>query len=102
MKRARGSTPAPTRTAFASFMMLFFGHLDAEKGWTKQLHLGALRNDNTAALEDSAPTRGYDSIGDWPQAGALARISTLERENALPKTILYNVNPADNYVLRRR
>ena len=46
-KRARvGSISEEEHTQFASFMMLFFGRLDAEKGWTKQLHLGALRNVN--------------------------------------------------------
>ena len=81
-------------------MMLYFGHLYAEKGWTKQLHLGALRNANTRRLQQLGPDTGFDSIGDWPQAEALGRyLDALDRENALPKTILYNVNPADNYVL---
>ncbi|MGZ4815732.1 MAG: glucuronate isomerase [Terriglobales bacterium] len=84
---------------FASFMMLFFGQLDAEKEWTKQLHLGARRNANTRALRELGPDTGFDSIGDWPQADALGRyLDALDRENALPKTIIYNLNPADNYV----
>ncbi|HLZ12386.1 MAG TPA: glucuronate isomerase [Candidatus Acidoferrum sp.] len=84
---------------FASFLMLFFGRLDAEKGWTKQLHLGALRNANSRALESLGPDTGFDSIGDWDQAAALSSfLDLLARENALPKTIVYNVNPADNYV----
>jgi glucuronate isomerase len=95
-----GRTPsADDAQKFASFMMLFFGHLDAEKDWTKQLHLGALRNASTAALKTYGPNGGYDSIGDWPQARALALyLNRLDEEGALPKTILYNVNPADNYV----
>ena len=99
--RARaGRTPsADDAHRFASFMMLFFGHLDAEKDWTKQLHLGALRNASTAALKTYGPNGGYDSIGDWPQARWLAAyLNRLDEENALPKTIIYNVNPADNYV----
>jgi glucuronate isomerase len=41
---------------------------------------------------------GYDSIGDWPQAGALtAYMDRLDQANRLPKMILYNVNPSDNY-----
>ena len=85
---------------FASFMMLFFGRLDAEKGWTKQLHLGARRNGNTRCLKALGPDTGFDSIGDWPQADALgAYLDRLDGENALPKIILYNLNPADNYVL---
>jgi glucuronate isomerase len=84
---------------FASFLMLFFGNLDAEKGWTKQLHLGALRNVNRRAHCQLGRDSGHDSIGDWPQAEALAAyLDRLDRENALPKIILYNLNPADNYV----
>jgi glucuronate isomerase len=84
---------------FASFMMLFFGRLDAQKGWTQQLHLGPLRNNNTRLLRLLGPDTGFDSIGDLPQAAALAAyLDALDREQALPRTILYNVNPADNYV----
>jgi glucuronate isomerase len=83
---------------FASFMMLFFGHLDAAKNWTKQLHLGALRNVNTRRQHELGADTGFDSIGDWPQAVNLsAYLNLLEIENALPKTIIYNNNPADNY-----
>jgi glucuronate isomerase len=83
---------------FASFLMLFFGRLDAEKGWTKQLHLGALRSVNFRKLQALGPDTGFDSIGDWPQSNALCDyLDLLDRENALPKMILYNVNPVDNY-----
>lgn len=86
------------RTQFASFMMLFFGRLDAEKGWTKQLHLGALRNVNTAARRKLGADTGYDAIGNFPQGSALAAyLDLLEQENALPRMILYNVNPADTF-----
>ena len=79
-------------------MMVFFGHLDAEKGWTKQLHLGARRNANTRAFQTLGRDTGYDSIGDLPQIDALGRyLDRLEQDNALPKMILYNLNPADNY-----
>jgi glucuronate isomerase len=85
---------------FASFMMLFFGRLDADKGWTKQLHLGARRNNNSRLMARLGPDTGFDSIGDWPQADALgAYLDRLDQENALPRTILYNLNPADNYTL---
>jgi glucuronate isomerase len=85
---------------FASFLMLFFARLDAEKGWTKQLHLGALRNLNTAAREKIGPDTGFDAIGDWPQLGPLAAyLDLLARENALPRMILYNLNPADTFAV---
>src|SRR5262249_48031074 len=56
---------------FAGYLMVFFGRLDAEKGWTKQLHLGARRNNNTRRYREIGPDTGFDSIGDWPQADAL-------------------------------
>jgi glucuronate isomerase len=86
------------QTQFASFMMLFFARLDAEKGWTKQLHLGALRNVNSAARKSIGPDTGYDTIGDFPQIRRLAAyLDLLARENALPRMILYNNNPNDTF-----
>ena len=85
---------------FRSFMMLFFGRLDAQRGWTKQLHLGALRNNNARAMQGLGPDTGYDSIGDQPQAATLGRyLDKLDRDGHLPKMVLYNVNPSDNYAL---
>jgi glucuronate isomerase len=100
--RARAGTAATAgeQEQFASFLILFFGRLDAEKGWTKQLHLGAIRNVNSRRAREAGPDTGYDSVGDWEQAAALgAYLDLLEREHSLPRTIVYNVNPADNYVL---
>ena len=99
-KVRRGEQVSPMEhSQFASFMMVFFGHLDAKRGWTKQLHLGALRNNNTRLLKQLGPDTGFDSIGDFPQAQALAAyLNKLDSEKALPKTIIYNLNPADNYV----
>jgi glucuronate isomerase len=79
--------------------MLFFGRLDAERNWTKQLHLGALRNANARRERELGPDKGFDSIGDWPQASALNRyLNLLESENALPRVVIYNNNPSDNYI----
>jgi glucuronate isomerase len=98
-RQGRAATPEEQRQ-FASFMMLYFGALDAEKGWTKQLHLGARRNANTRMFHQLGPDTGFDSIGDWPQIDALgAYLDLLEQQGALPKTILYSLNPADNYAL---
>ena len=100
-KKARQGEPvsALEQSQFASFMMIFFGRLDAKRGWTKQLHLGALRNNNTRLLARLGPDTGFDAIGDFPQAQALAAyLDRLDAEKSLPKTIIYNLNPADNYV----
>src|SRR5665213_513352 len=96
----RGQTVSPDeQTQFATTLMLHFGRWDAEKGWVKQLHLGALRNNNTRRLKRLGPDTGFDSMGDFPQAESLARyLDLLEREGSLPKVIVYNNNPIDNYV----
>ena len=84
---------------FRSFLMVYFGWLAAEKEWTMQLHLGPQRNNNSRALRELGPDTGFDSIGDFPQAAGLARfLDALENDKRLPKTVLYNLNPADNYV----
>ena len=96
-REGRSITP-DDEIQFASFMMLFFGRLDAEKGWTKQLHLGALRNVNTASRRKLGADAGFDTVGDFPQMQHLsAYLDLLAQENALPQMILYNVNPADTF-----
>ena len=100
-KRARNNeTISPTEAdQFTMFMMLFFGELDADAGWTKQLHLGAMRNTNAWALQHLGPDTGFDSIGDYPQGPGLRRfLGTLAGREKCPKTILYNLNPGDNYL----
>jgi glucuronate isomerase len=93
------ATPEEARQ-YGSFMMLYFGHLDAARGWTKQLHLGPLRNNNSRLREIAGPDTGFDSIGDAPQAAALSwYLNQLSRNGDLPKMVLYNVNPKDNFVL---
>jgi glucuronate isomerase len=95
-----GKAASPAEWAkFGSYLMLEFGRWDAAKGWTKQLHLGAMRNNNARLLKQLGPDTGFDSIGDFPQARALSRyLDALDSTGELPRTVLYNLNPADNYV----
>jgi glucuronate isomerase len=95
-----GRPPSPDDVArYGSYLMLEFGRWDAARGWTKQLHLGAIRNNSSRLLAQLGPDTGLDSIGDFPQARALARyLDALDSTNQLPRTIIYNVNPRDNYV----
>jgi glucuronate isomerase len=96
--RAGHAATSDERNGFASFLMLFVGRLGAEKGWTLQLHLGARRNASTRGFRALGRDTGFDSMGDWPQADALGSyLDLLDRENALPQTIVYNNNPVDNY-----
>ncbi|HEV2206140.1 MAG TPA: glucuronate isomerase [Candidatus Acidoferrales bacterium] len=100
-KARTGTAASPNeREQFASHLMLFFGRLDAARGWTKQLHLGALRNVRSRGLRQLGPDTGFDCMGDFPQAERFCRyLDLLDREDALPKIIVYNVNPADTYAL---
>lgn len=98
--RAGRTVTAEEAEQFATHIMVYTGQLDAEKGWVKQLHLGALRRVNSQATKALGPDTGFDSIGDEPQAAALGRyMDRLNSDGAMPKMILYNLNPADNYVL---
>jgi glucuronate isomerase len=97
-RAGRPATPGEQRQ-FATYLLLFFARLDAEKGWTKQLHVGVLRNNRSRLLHQAGRDIGCDSIGDAPQARSLgALLDRLDRENMLPKMIVYNLNPADNYL----
>jgi len=85
---------------FKSAMMVEFALMDAEKGWVQQLHMGALRNNNTRLFKQIGPDTGLDSIGDFDVARKLSRfLDRLDTTNQLPKTILYNLNPRDNALL---
>ncbi len=82
---------------FKSAMLLFFAELDHEKGWVQQFHLGALRNNNGRMLATLGPDTGFDSIGDFQQGRSLSTfLSRLDTNDKLTKTIIYNLNPADN------
>jgi len=85
---------------FKSAMMIELAKMDEEKGWAQQFHLGALRNTNTLAMQTLGPDTGYDSIGDFEMARALAKfLDTLDREDKLAKTIVYALNPRDNELI---
>ncbi|HTM92386.1 MAG TPA: glucuronate isomerase, partial [Flavisolibacter sp.] len=85
---------------FKSAMLEIFAVWDSEKGWVQQYHLGALRNNNSRLMKQVGADAGVDSIGDFSQAAALSKFfDRLNAKNQLTKTILYNLNPADNEVI---
>lgn len=85
---------------FKSAMLFQFAIWDHEKGWVQQYHLGALRNNNTRMLTQLGPDTGWDSIGDFSQARQISKfLNKLDTEDKLAKTILYNLNPADNELM---
>lgn len=81
-------------------VMLEFGRMDHERGWVQQLHIGALRNNNTRMFNKLGPDAGFDSIADDMIARSLSGyLDRLDSTDQLPKTILYNLNPRDNALL---
>jgi len=101
-KKKRENTVITNEEAlkFQSAILLFLFETYHEFGWVQQLHLGALRNNNARMHRVLGPDTGWDSIGDFPQAQKLsAFLNALDSKDKLAKTIIYNLNPADNEVM---
>ena len=72
----------------------------AQKDWAMELHIGPMRSNNARMLRAIGPDTGFDSVGDWPVAYTLSRfLDSLDEGGQLPKTVLFNINPRDSYVL---
>jgi glucuronate isomerase len=85
---------------FRWFMLVEFAKMNYAKGWVQQFHMGAIRNNNTRMLLQLGADTGWDSIGNSINAKALSSfLDTLDADNVLAKTILYNLNPADNAMM---
>ena len=98
--RGRQGLSLQERRQFQSAMLFQFALWDHEKGWVQQYHLGALRNNNARLLRQLGPDTGWDSIGDFSQARALSKfLNRLDENDQLTKTIIYNLNPADNELM---
>lgn len=85
---------------YKSYTLSFLGKQYAKLGWVMQLHMQVLRNTNTKMYKQLGPDTGFDSMNDGQIALPLSQLlDGLAREDALPKTILYSLNPKDNYVI---
>ena len=96
-----GSTINPEETLkFKSAMLYEFALMNCEKGWAQQLHYGALRNNNSRMLAELGPDAGFDSMSDGPVARAMSKfLDRLDKGGQLTRTIVYNLNPADNELM---
>ncbi len=99
--RAGEAITSAEADGWTGFLLARIAAWNHERGWTMQLHLGAVRNPNSRLFEITGPDGGFDTIGDWTNQGGklLAFLDHCDRAGALPRTVVYNLNPADNYPL---
>ena len=99
-KRENAELTKEEALKFQSAILLFLSETYHEFGWVQQFHLGALRNNNARMHRILGPDTGWDSIGDFSQAQKLSGfLNALDAKDKLTKTIIYNLNPADNEVM---
>ncbi len=100
-KALRGEAlSADEAEGYRTGLLRFLAKEYARRGWAMEIHIGAMRNNNARMFRSLGPDTGYDSIGDEPVAYKLSRLlDSLDAESSLPRTILFTLNPRDNYVL---
>ena len=85
---------------YKTFTLLFLGRIYAKLGWAMQFHINASRNNNSRMFKELGPDTGYDSINDSQISYPLTKLlDSLEMDNALPKTILYSLDPVNYPIL---
>lgn len=81
-------------------ILIALGKKYYELGWAMEIHIGAMRNNNTLMFNKLGADTGFDSVGDCEIAQPLSRfLDALNKDEKLPKTILFNLNDKDNVVL---
>jgi glucuronate isomerase len=95
--RSRHAVSADEAEGFAGNLLAHLGEKICEKGMVMQLHVGAARNVNAVMMKNFGPDAGCDTVGDYRQGPGLIKIlGEISARNKLPKTVIYNLNPADN------
>jgi glucuronate isomerase len=98
--RNREEVAEKDQLKFKTAMLVELAAMDHDKGWTQQFHIGAIRNNNSRMFLQLGPDTGYDSIGDFPVARAMSKLfDKLDSTDQLTKTIVYNLNPANNELM---
>ncbi|MDR1624968.1 MAG: glucuronate isomerase [Spirochaetia bacterium] len=96
-----GQNPGPEEARqIRTGVLLEIARMNSRRGWTMQLHIAALRDNNSRMFQALGPNTGYDAIHDAPIAAPLAKFfDRLEASGELPRTILYSLNGNDNAAL---
>ncbi len=98
--RAGQAVTGAEAAVYKSLLLHELAAMDAAKGWTMQMHYGVFRNNNTRMKDRVGADTGFDSIGDLPVGRAMSRhFDRLDYAGALPRTIIYNLNPRDNELI---
>ena len=98
--RAGGEAAPEDVAGFQTAVMLHLGRRYAERDWTMQLHIGALRSNSTRGLKSLGPDTGFDSMADEPFAADLNKLlDAMDVDDKLPRTIVYTLNPTYNDVV---
>lgn len=85
---------------YITAVMIFLCRMNHKRDWTQQFHVGAMRDNNERMLSMMGPDTGWDSIGKPQDAVKMSRfLSSLDKNGQLARTILYNLNPADNEMI---
>jgi glucuronate isomerase len=85
---------------YKTAVLLELCRMNHKRKWTQQFHVGALRNNNARMFRQMGPDKGWDSVGNPQDAIKISKfLSELDLTDQLAKTILYNLNPADNEMM---
>jgi glucuronate isomerase len=85
---------------YRTAILIELTRMNHKRGWTQQLHVGALRNNNTRKFNQLGPDTGWDSIGNSQDSYKISRfLDALDSTDQLAQTILYNLNPSDNEMM---
>ncbi len=94
-----GALDASKKQAFQTSVLIELGRMYHARGWVQQFHLGAIRDNNGRLLRELGNDVGVDSIGDFRNARGLSvLLNALDETDQLARTIVYNLNPADNAI----
>lgn len=96
--RAGKKVSKEEETKFKTAILLFLAKCLKKRDWAMQIHFGAIRNNNEKMFKKLGPDTGFDSISDQGEVAEPlnALLNTLELDDALPKMVIYNLNPVYN------